>query len=212
MNAFNPPLRSQLLPTRASRATTLTADALLIATGVLLIALSAQISVHIPGTPVPGTLQTGAVLLVGASLGTVRGVLSVALYLLAGTTLPVFAGGTSGWDTFSWGTTASRSGGFLVGMLIATVIVGALADRGWDRRVRSALAMMAIGDAVVFAIGVPWLHQAVVSVVPSYSWWDATNDGFLKFIVIEAMKFCIVAGLLPVAWAVVRRVRGADTA
>lgn len=178
------------------------ADVLLIAAGVLLVSLAAQISIRIPGTPVPGTLQTGAVLLVGASLGTVRGFLSIALYLLAGTSLPLFAGGSSGWEVLHWGQSTAATGGYLVGMLIAAPLVGGLAERGWDRRVSRALLMLTAGDALVFLVGVPWLHAAT-----SLSWWDAIDKGFLWFVPIEAVKFCLVAGLLPAAWAIVRRMR-----
>ena len=202
MSLLTSPLRTQVLPNDMSRATMLAADVLLVSAGVLLISLAAQISIHIPGTPVPGTLQTGAVLLVGASLGSLRGFLTLALYLLAGTALPVFAGGSSGWDVLHWGRSTGATGGYLVGMLLAASVVGALAERGWDRRVPSALGMLALGDALVFLVGVPWLHAAT-----GMSWWAAIDKGFLWFVVIEAVKFCIVAGLLPAAWALVRRVR-----
>jgi biotin transport system substrate-specific component len=196
------PLRTQVLPRETSQAMRIAADVLLVSAGMLLVALAAQISIHIPGTPVPGTLQTGAALLVGASLGSLRGFLSLALYLLAGTSLPIFAGGSSGWDSLHWGEAAGARGGYLVGMLIAAALVGALAEQGWDRRVPRALLMLTAGDAVVFLVGVPWLHAAT-----NLSWWDAIDKGFLWFVPIEAAKFCIVAGLLPGAWAVVRRVR-----
>lgn len=195
------PLRTQVLPRETSRAMRIAADVLLIAAGMLLVSLAAQISIRIPGTPVPGTLQTGAVLLVGASLGTLRGFLSIALYLLAGTSLPLFAGGSSGWDVLHWGQSTGR-GGYLVGMLIAAPLVGALAERGWDRLVPRALLMLTAGDAIVFLVGVPWLHAAT-----GLSWWDAIDKGFLWFVPIEAVKFCLVAGVLPAAWAIVRRVR-----
>jgi biotin transport system substrate-specific component len=202
MSVSSSPLRTQVLPRETSRATRVAADVLLIAAGVLLISLAAQVSIRIPGTPVPGTLQTGAVLLVGGSLGSLRGFLTVALYLIAGTSLPLFAGGGSGWEKLHWGQAAGARGGYLVGMLLAAWCVGRLAERGWDRHVSRALLMLTAGDALVFLVGVPWLHAAT-----NLSWWGAVDRGFLWFVPIEAAKFCIVAGLLPAAWAIVRRVR-----
>src|SRR4029453_4319829 len=98
-------------------------DAVLILSGALLIAASAQLSFTLPGTPVPITGQTFAVLLVGASLGTVRGGTSGLLYLLMGLAVPVYASGGEGWAVIK-----GASGGYLISYPIVCALVGALAE------------------------------------------------------------------------------------
>ncbi len=123
----------------------------LVITGALVVALSAQ--VVIPTEPVPFTGQTFGVLTVGAALGFRRAALALLLYLALGAAgLSVFAEGNSG-----IGQIVGRTGGYLVGFVVAAAIVGRLAELGWDRRIAGALAAMAIGTAVIYAIGVPWL-------------------------------------------------------
>jgi biotin transport system substrate-specific component len=94
-NVTSPPtLRTAVL----ARSTWLS-EAILLGAGVLLVALSAQVTFHLPGTPVPISGQTFAVLLVGSAYGATRGVATIALYLAVGIVgLPVFSSGTSGWE------------------------------------------------------------------------------------------------------------------
>src|SRR5512146_1892608 len=108
----------------------LLADALLVAGGAGLIAASAQVSF---GGPVPITGQTFAVLLVGASLGTVRGGAAGLLYVLLGLVTPVYASGGAGWDEI-----VGASGGYLDSYPIVTARTGFLAERGWERKFSSA--------------------------------------------------------------------------
>ncbi|MEO5939630.1 MAG: biotin transporter BioY, partial [Candidatus Limnocylindrales bacterium] len=125
----------------------------LIVVGTALIVLSARISIPLPFTPVPITGQTFGVLLVSGALGFRRGLLSVGLYVLIGSFgLPVFAEGRSGTSVI-----LGASGGYIVGFLIAGSLVGRLAELGWDRRIVGALGAMAIGNVVIYLIGVPWL-------------------------------------------------------
>ncbi len=113
----------------------------------LFIALSAQIAIPLPFSPVPITGQTLAVLLVGALLGSQRGVLAVLVYLTEGFAgLPVFSGGTAGLARL-----AGPTGGYLVGLLAAAFITGLLAEQGWDRRVGSTLLAMLLGNAAIYA-------------------------------------------------------------
>src|SRR6478735_4436912 len=105
-------------------------DALLVCGGAALVALCAQISIHLGFTPVPITGQTFAVLLVGASLGSIRGAASMVLYLAVGMAgAPVYADHKHGWETFSGAT-----GGYIVGFVVAAAVVGALAEHGWDKQ------------------------------------------------------------------------------
>src|ERR671910_1051854 len=126
-------------------------DAALIVVFSAFVALTAQ--VEIPLRPVPITLQTLGVLLTGALLGSSRGVLALLLYLAEGAVgLPVFAGGAAGL-AYMLGPT----GGYLVGFVLAAGLVGWLAERGWGRRLVWTALAMAIGNLVIYALGVAWL-------------------------------------------------------
>ncbi|MFN2165099.1 MAG: biotin transporter BioY, partial [Anaerolineae bacterium] len=151
-------------------------DAAMVLGGSLLIALCAQVAVRMPFSPVPVTLQTLAVLLAGASLGSRRGAMSVMVYLAQGLSgLPVFAGGAFG-PSYLLGPT----GGYLLGFVAAAYAVGWLAERGWDRRPATMLAAMAMGSAVIYAVGLPWLAAYVGDAA-----WET---GLLPFLVGDAVK------------------------
>ncbi len=141
-------------PLAASRAAQ---EALIFLGANALIVLSAQVSITLPFSPVPITGQTFGVLLSAMALGRTRAIAVVSAYLIQGAMgLPVFAGGAAGFHHF-----AGPTGGYLVGFLLAAAVVGALADRGWDRGfVTCALAMLA-GQALIFACGLTWLSQFV---------------------------------------------------
>src|SRR5688572_3240883 len=144
----------------------------LIAAGALIVSLSAY--VVIPTTPVPFTGQTFAVLVVGGALGFRRGAAALLLYLAIGAIgLPVFAEQSSGLSTLG-----GFSGGYLVGFVAAAAVVGRLAELGWDRRLGGSLAAMAIGTAIIYAIGVPWLKVAA-----DLPWNVAVAEGMTKFLV-----------------------------
>ncbi|MFB0516100.1 MAG: biotin transporter BioY, partial [Candidatus Neomarinimicrobiota bacterium] len=128
-------------------------DLTLVAGGSFLVALSAQAAFRLPFSPVPITGQTLAVLLVGALLGSVRGAVSLLLYLAEGIAgLPVFAAGGAGVAYF-----LGPTGGYLVGFVFAAALTGLLAERGWDRRVGSTLIAMLIGTVAIYAAGLAWL-------------------------------------------------------
>ena len=169
-------------------------DALLIAGASLLIALCARIVIPLPFTPVPITAQTFAVLLTGAALGARRGAAAIGLYVLEGLLgLPVFAGGAAGLVRL-----LGPTGGYLLGFIAAAYLTGTLAERGWDRTVRFAVAAMAAGNLVVYVFGVPWLAVFL-------GWPDALSKGFLPFIPGDLLKLAAAALVLPGAWALVRR-------
>jgi biotin transport system substrate-specific component len=167
----------------------------LVVAGTLFVALCAQ--VYIPTQPVPFTGQTFGVLLVGGALGFRRGALALLLYLAIGAIgLPVFAQGKAGLAIVQGAT-----GGYLIGFLIAAAIVGRLAELGWDRKVGGSLAAMAIGTAVIYAIGVPWLKL----VVADYTWADAVNKGMTQFLIWDVAKLAVAAGIFPLAWWLIGR-------
>jgi biotin transport system substrate-specific component len=172
-------------------------DVLLVLGGAGLTALSAQFSFHIPGTPVPVTAQTLAVILVGSALGSRRGVAALSLYLLLGLLLPIYAGGTSGWSQV-WG----ASGGYLVGFIVAAGIVGWASEHGADRNPLLAAAMFTLGLLAIYGIGVPWLKVSA-----GISWGAAIHGGFTVFIITDLIKDVVAAIGMPTAWRFERRVR-----
>jgi biotin transport system substrate-specific component len=176
------------------RATSVARDILLVLAGAALTALAAQVSFTAPWTSVPYTLQTGAVLLVGTALGLRRGAASMALYVLAGVAgLPVFAGGDHGLARL-----LGVTGGYLVGFVVAAALVGWLAQRRWDRSPISTLGLMALGTAVIYAIGVP-----VLAIVGGLDPASAIQNGAVVFLPWDALKMVAAAGLLPLAWRLV---------
>lgn len=183
---------ADLLPA-SSAARARTRDAALVVGGAVLTGLAAQIAVPVPGSPVPVTGQTFAALLVGTALGPGRGFLALALYALAGMAgLPWFAGGDSG--------IGMPSLGYVLGMLVASAAVGALARRGGDRSVLRTAGTMVLGSAVIYAIGVPYLALATGMSLP-----QAVAAGLTPFLIGDAIKAALAMGALPAAWRLVRR-------
>jgi len=184
----------------SNRVAALVADSVLVALGVALIGASAQFSIHLPHTPVPITGQTFAVLLVGGAYGATRGFATLAAYLVVGGIgVGVFEGHSSGWDVLRF---SSATGGYLVGMLVAATLVGWLADRGWDRQWVRSIPAMALGNIVIYAVGATWLARAL-DLTATQTW----NLGVKDFLIGDALKILLAAGLLPASWWVVDRVR-----
>jgi biotin transport system substrate-specific component len=198
------------------RPRTIAFDAALVFLGSLVVATLAQVSIHFRFVPITG--QTLGVLLVAATLGGPRGVAAIALYLAEGAAgLPVFAEGESGLQYLLLRDPLHVTGGYLWGFLLAAAIVGALAERGWDRRLGSALGAMFLGNVAIYLVGLPWLAASLgISVVDptaspcnlaSASGCDALELGLYPFVVGDTIKLLLAAGALPGAWRLVRRGR-----
>lgn len=163
----------------------------LVVGGAVFVGLTAQIAIPLPFTPVPLSLQTFSVLLVGAVLGSRRGAASMALYLLAGVAgVPWFSQHQSGW--------AFASFGYVVGFVLAAWVVGRLAERGADRHVVRTAGVMVLGNLAIYAIGVPGLM-----LVAGVDLGKALLLGVVPFLVGDALKILVAAGLLPAAWKLV---------
>ncbi|MES4901978.1 MULTISPECIES: biotin transporter BioY [unclassified Streptomyces] len=187
------PARRAGLAAAPSARRVLTRDAALVVGGAALTGIAAQISVPVPGSPVPVTGQTFAALLVGTSLGARRGFLSLALYTLLGMAgLPWFAEGHSG--------AAMPSFGYVLGMLLASAAVGALARRGGDRGVLRTAGTMVAGSAIIYAVGVPYLALAA-----DISLGQAVAAGLTPFLIGDALKAALAMGALPTAWKLLGR-------
>ncbi|MBU3673878.1 MAG: biotin transporter BioY [Solirubrobacteraceae bacterium] len=173
-------------------------DIALIVAGALFTALLAQITVSVPGSPVPITGQTLAVGLVGATLGMSRGAASLALYAVLGLFLPFYADGASGWSVI-WG----ASGGYIVGFIFAAGAIGWFAQHGGDRRIISTFMGFVVGQLIIFAFGLVGLQLAT-----GEDWGWVVHNGFTIFIVGGLIKAAVGAVVLPSAWLLVDRIDG----
>ena len=161
-------------------------DVLLVVGAAALTGLAAQIL--IPLWPVPITLQTLTVLLAGAALGPLRGGLSMGLYLVVGVAgVPWFAQQNSGLGFVTFG--------YVVGFVLAAILVGWLARRGADRTFSGTIGAMVLGNLVIYAVGVPYLAWAL-----GVDLGEAIRLGALPFLAGDALKIVLAAGLLPLAW------------
>jgi len=184
-------LRSSLIP----RSTALS-NAVLVVSGVLGLAALAQIAIPVPGSPVPVTGQTLGVLILGTAYGSTLGTTTFAMYILAGIAgAPVFADGEKGFAYIGGAT-----GGYLVGMLVATFVLGQLARFRLDQKFLTALPSMLIGTITTFSFGLIWLHQFT-----GQTWSWTFEKGLTPFIVGEVLKIAIAGTSLPVIWRVVNR-------
>ncbi|WP_270888036.1 biotin transporter BioY [Pedococcus sp. 5OH_020] len=169
-------------------------DAALVLGGAAFVGLLAQFAIPLSFTPVPLTLGTFAALLTGASLGSVRGLLSIGLYLAAGMAgVPWFAGHSSGYGFPSFG--------YIIGFVLAGGLVGWLAQRGADRTPLKTAATMVLGNVVIYAVGLPYLMAATGMDLST-----GLAKGVVPFLLGDAIKIAVAAGLLPAAWKVVQRV------
>ena len=163
----------------------------LVVGGAVFVGLTAQVSIPLWFTPVPLSLQTFSVLLVGAALGSRRGLASMALYLLVGMAgVPWFAEGKSGWQLATIG--------YVVGFVAAAWLVGLLAERGADRKPLRAAGLMVVGNLVIYVFGVAGLVM-MTSMTPAV----AVAKGVVPFLLGDAIKIIFAAALLPATWKLV---------
>ena len=173
-----------------TRSTTATKVALVIG-GIAFLALMAQIAVPVPGSPVPVTGQTLGALLLGSAYGASLGFTTFASYLIIGFLgAPVFASGAHGLTRITGAT-----GGYLVGMLLASLITGYLAGRKWDQKVATVVPTMILGDLVIFSAGLFWLHHSIHATLAV-----TFKLGFTPFILGEVIKIAIASTAMPTLW------------
>ena len=170
------------------------ADILLVLGASVLIALSAQVAIPLPFTPVPMTLQPLAVIFLAAALGSVRGAAAAALYLLEGCSgLPVFAEGKGG-ALWLVGPTA----GYLVSYPFAAWVAGKFSELGWGHKVVRSTAGMLAALAVIYLAGWSWLSTFST---PS----QAFTLGVAPFVLADVVKVALGAALLPYAEKIIAR-------
>ncbi|MGR3452655.1 biotin transporter BioY [Pseudooceanicola sp.] len=176
-------------------------QAVLVVAGILLLAAMAKIKLPVPPSPVAVNMGTFAVLTIGAAYGPRLGLVTIMGYMIIG---------ALGFDVFQSSTTElsgieymmGGTGGYLLGYVMATVLLGVLARRGWDRSVLwMALAMLA-GNLILYVPGLLWLGQVYGWDKPILEW------GLTPFVVGDLMKLALAALILPLAWKLVGRARG----
>jgi biotin transport system substrate-specific component len=166
-------------------------DTSLVAGSALFVGVVGNVAVPLPFTPVPLSLATFAVLLTGAALGPWRAGTGMLLYAAAGMAgVPWFAEQNSGWNFPSFG--------YIIGYVLAAVVVGWFARRGADRTVRSTAGVMIVGNLMIYAVGVPWLMVSI-----GVDLGRALVLGVLPFLLGDAVKLVLAAGLLPATWKLI---------
>jgi biotin transport system substrate-specific component len=185
---LHPPHRT--IATAVVPKSTLATDVLLVAIGAALVAAVAQVEIHLSFTPVPLTLQTGAVVLVGGALGSLRGMTSMALYVAAGLVLPVYSGGDHGIDALF-----GPTGGYLFAFIVAAAVTGALAERRYDRRYVSSVGVNLLGTMLILIVGTTWL-----AIDTDLGFSQALELGFIPFIAGDVLKVLVASAVLPLAW------------
>jgi biotin transport system substrate-specific component len=188
-------LADRFFPISKAHDTALLRDILLIVSFSIFTAICAQFSFHIPNTTVPVTMQTLAVLLTGATLGSRRGGLALLAYLAEGAAgMPVFAGGAAGFIHL-----IGPTGGYLWSYPVAAFVTGWLCQRRLDRSFKTSALAMLPGSLIIYLLGVPWL-----GFVLHLSLSIAVAKGMLPFLLGDSIKLLVATALLPTAWRLTR--------
>ena len=166
-------------------------SALLVILGVLIISISAKIQIAF--YPIPVTMQTFAVLVIGMAFGRWLGTLTASVYLIAAILgLPVLAGGSEKSADFALLTTPTS--GFLIGFIVAAWTVGWLGELGWGKTVRWALCAMIIGTCVILLLGMFWLTL-------TYSWsGEQVLNSLIGLMPGAILKIALASVLVPFLW------------
>ncbi len=173
----------------------------LVGLGIALLALAAKIKFPIWPSPVPVTLGTFAVLTIGTAYGPRMGLTTILGYMLIGALgFDVFANSSA--EANGWTYMTGSTGGYLVGFVFATLALGYGAARGWDRNVFKMVAMLLVGNALIYVPGILWLAHLYTWEKPILEW------GLTPFLIGDAMKLALAALLIPAAWALVGKARG----
>ena len=168
-------------------------QAVMVLLGIVAIWIAAKVQVFLPGNPVPITLQTFAVLTIGAAYGARLGLLTIVGYLALGAMgATVFAGEKAGLTYMMGGT-----GGYLVGYALAAMALGYAARMGWDRNVLLMALAMLIGNALIYIPGLLWLNQF------ASGWAQTLEWGITPFLIGDALKLALAALIVPGLWKLI---------
>jgi len=173
-------------------------QAALVVLGVLVLAVAAKISV--PMWPVPITMGTFAVLSIGAAYGPRLGLTTILGYLIIGALgFDVFAGSSA--EKFGLTYMMGGTGGYLVGYVLATLALGYLARRGWDKSVIWMALAMLVGNFLIYVPGLLWLGQLYGWDQPILAW------GLTPFVIGDVLKLLLAALVVPAAWKLLGNAR-----
>jgi biotin transport system substrate-specific component len=173
--------------------------AALVVAGIAFLAIAAKIKV--PMWPVPVTMGTFAVLTMGAAYGARLGLMTILGYMIIGALgFDVFAGSSA--EKFGMTYMMGGTGGYLVGYVLAVLMLGTLARAGWDRSVPKMAGAMLLGNALIYIPGLVWLGMLYGWDKPILQW------GLTPFLIGDALKLVLAAAILPMAWKLVGRARG----
>jgi biotin transport system substrate-specific component len=176
-------------------------QALLVVAGILILAAAAKMKIPVPGSPVPVTMGTFAVLGIGAAYGPRLGLVTILGYMIVGALgFDVFANSSATVNGIEY--MMGGTGGYLAGYVLATLALGWLARRGWDRSVGWMALAMLIGNALIYVPGLLWLGHLRGWDKPILAW------GLTPFLIGDALKLALAALLLPMAWKFVGSARG----
>ena len=161
--------------------------------GVAILSLSAHFKV--PFYPVPMTLQTLVVLLIGMSYGPHLGGATILSYLLLGAFgAPVFSGGVG----FLY--LVGPTGGYLVGFFVSAVVLGFLTERGMGQNWITSAVLAVFGTVIIYALGLSWLTSII-------GFEKAVQFGLMPFVFGDCLKIVIVTLSIPLAWKLLERLR-----
>ena len=196
---------------RDDGAARLARQAMLVALGIAALTLAAKTQVPMWPSPVPVTLGTFAVLAIGAAYGARLGLLTILGYMLLGLLgADVFAGSSA--EKAGWAYMSGATGGYLLGYVLATALLGALARRGWDRSVGWMALAMLLGNVAIYLPGVAWINRIIAAGAydpATYgSVWEQTLVwGLTPYLIGDAIKLALAALLLPAIWKLVGSAR-----
>lgn len=171
-------------------------QAVLVVLGIAVLAVAANIKVPVPGSPVLMNMGTFAVLTIGAAYGARLGLTTILGYMIIGALgFDIFQSSTAELNGIEY--MMGSTGGYLVGYVMATVVLGALAARGWDRSMLWMALAMLIGNVLLYVPGLLWLGQLYGWDQPILAW------GLTPFLMGDALKLLLAAVLLPLVWKLV---------
>ena len=193
MQSKNLTLIDIILPKIENKTLAFVKDIVLVLSFSILTAICAKLKIEIG--PVPITMQTFTVLLAGALLGSKKGVLSQITYLLMGLAgFPWFARG--GGIQYI----LSPTFGYLLGFVWAAYLVGYLAEKGFDRNIKTAILAMLVGNIVLYIPGLLWLAKFV-------GWKNVLVVGFYPFVLGDIVKILLASSILPLGWKTIKHER-----
>ena len=178
--------------------------AALVVLGVAILAIAAKVKVPLWPSPVPVTLGTFAVLSIGAAYGPQLGLLTMAGYLAVGALgFDVFAGSSA--ENSGLAYMLGGTGGYLAGYMMAVAALGWFARRGWDRNVALMALAMVIGNVLIYAPGLAWLHYLVEGGLYNAAQFGSAFEqtlawGLTPFLIGDMIKLALAALLFPLIW------------